>query len=416
MDVVEIRMWNGIGPAPAVLPIKMRGFVSAVNRGQAMTPDGKPSRTVVVSGHDYGKIWQTYQIAYLPAYAAGKPLLTSFALFELFKVDVKNTLPAPEFIRQMVEKIINPHLKGLMPKNSVMPTELKTGDSISVKRGVVNNSYQNQSGALYDMMRLYGDVGPWNELYTEDREDGVHVVYRPIPALRIAGINEPIDSPDRKIDETAPDPVFVPIEDSFIQNLQVARSDSNVANFYWVVNQRYDLIDDISRKLHAMKDSDKTLYLKDYPNSAVKYYGDRIMTAETMQSDDGVTSLASGLPAAEQERRSNKFEEWIDYRRRVLIDMNKDNVVFEQGSALVKGGPMRIDGTECMKAGDYALFRMGNMEYGAYAVQISDDFRPFVGYTTTLSLERGEGFVTRAQMEGGSQSPWLVENASGRGF
>lgn len=406
MDVVEIRMWGGLGRKPSVLPIKMRGFVSDVQRSQAMGEDGKPIRQVVVTGHDYGKIWQMMQIVFLAAYSESKSLLTTYALNELFGFGVVNTMSAPEFIRRAVEKIINPQIAGFMPENSPMPKKLETGDSISVKNGMVNLSLQDRQESIYDMMRFHGDVGTWNELYTEDREDGVHVVYRAIPALLLS----PQDG-SRKIMEDAPDPVYVGIHDSEITSLTVGRTDSTVANFFWVNNSRFDLIDEMQRKLAAIPADDGKVSLREYANATPKYYGTRPMNAETQQGDSGITNMTSGLPASEQTSRSTKQEAWIDKRRRQMLEMNKDNVVYERGSARIKGGPMRPDGKECMKAGDYAEFLMGNMTSEAYVVQIDDEFLPFQSYTTTLTFERGTGFAERAGLDSGRQSPWLAEQA-----
>ena len=411
MDVVEIRMWGGVGPRPVVLPIKMRGFVSQVNRAQAMGSDGRPIRSVTVSGQDYGKIWQTYQILYLQAYAEGQPLLTTFNMFEMFGINAQNTMKAGEFVKTMVQKILNPHIKGFMPEHSPMPKEMKL--DVTVSHGVINNSYQNQQGSLYDMMRFFCDVGIWNELYTEDREDGVYVVYRPTPALHVS---KPKGAKSRKIQDDAPEPVYVLVADDDIQGMNTSRSDANVANFYWVNNQRYDMISDNFRKMLAVKDSDTTVNLKDYPNAAKKYYGVRPMYGETQQSDDDVKSLTTGLDKDGQEKRTEKFEAWLDNRRRLMVEMNRDNVVLESGTARIKGGLMRPAGkdgkAEHMKAGDYARFQQGNLEFEGYIVQITDEFIPFRSYSTTINFERGTGFVTRAQMEGSVNSPWLAEQAS----
>lgn len=410
MDVVEIRMWSGIGMAPAKYPIKMRGFVSEVQRQQTMTPDGKPMRQVVISGLDYGKIWQIYQIQYLPAYVEGKSLLTSYNMWELFGIGPKAVMPAGEFVKTMVEKIINPHIKGFMPPKSELPTEIKTKDGISVKHGVVSNQYQNEQGSVYDLLKFYGDVGVWNELYTEDREDGVHCVYRPTPALSL-------DDMDKKegrktIQDDAPKPVFVPVPASSIESISTSRSDANVANFFWVNNQKYDLIDDNFRKLMALSASDKTVNSK-YPNVDPKYYGIRIMQAETQQGGDEIAFETSGGTASQITKRSGQIEAWIDKRRRLMVEMNKDNVVLERGTARIKGGPMRADGKETMKAGDYATFEIGGLSFAAYVVDITDEFMPFVAYTTTLNYERGEGFAERSTMESGRQSPWLAEQSAG---
>jgi hypothetical protein len=408
MDMIEIRMWGGTGAPPSVLPIVMRGFVSRIERPDGVSENGQPVRQVVVTGQDYGKIWQTFQVLYLAAYAEGQSLLTNFGLWEMFGIQAANAMKAGEFVRTMIEKIINPHLDGLIPKNSPMPRKLQTGDSIAVAHGVVNNSYQQMEGSIFDILKLHGDVGVWNELYTEDREDGVHVVYRPVPALHIT---KPAGAKSRKIQDDAPDPVYCTIYDDDIQSLPVARSDANVANFFWVNNSRFDLIDDMQRKLASIPKDDEKVSLKEYPNAAVKYYGVRPMYAHTQQAGDEVKSMTSGQPEDVQTERSDLQEAWIDKRRRIMIEMNRDNVVFENGTARVKGGQVRDGETDLARAGDYALFVKGRMMFEAYIVQVDHEFQPFQGYITTLTFERGTGFVERAQMGGGSESPWLAEQS-----
>jgi hypothetical protein len=407
MDVVEIRMWGGTGDAPATLPIVMRGFVTEVQRQQGVSDNGQPQRQVMVIGQDYGKIWQTYQVLYLQAYVEGKALLSAYNLWELVGLQAENTMKSSEFIRQMVEKVINPHIAGFMPEKSTMPKEIKTGDSISVKHGVVNNSYQSTQGSIYNILATHGDVGHWNELYTEDREDGVHCVYRPIPAMHIT---KPEGAKDRLIQDDATMPPVVPVPDSIITGYSTSRSDATVANFYWVNNQLFDLLDDMQRKLASLP-KDK-LGSRDYPNAAVRFYGTRAMYAETRQGGDKIKNLTPGLDAEKHEVRSIQQKDWIDNRRQILFDMNKDNVVLERGSARIKGGLMRPDGKELLKAGDYAEFQLGRVEWPAYVTQVDHEFAPFGSYTQTLYFERGEGFVRRTQAETGIESPWLAEQAS----
>lgn len=406
MDMIEIRFWHGLGPAPARYPIAMRGFVSEVQRGQGVDDAGRPQRHVIVSGHDYGKIWQMFQIIYLAAYAEGQALLTNFSLWEMFGVEAVNAMPASEFVRKMIDKVINPHLDGFLPKNTPMPRQLLT-DDLLVAHGVVNNSYQQMQGSISDILRFHGDVGVWNELYTEDREDGVHVVYRPTPALHLT---QPDGADSRKIQDDAPDPVYVEIPASQVLSLSESRTDANVANFFWVNNSRFDLIDEMQRKLASIPKDDGRVSLKEYPNSAVKYYGIRPMYAQTQQAGDEVKNVTSGQDKETQEKRSTLQESWIDKRRRLMIEMNRDNVVFERGAARIKGGPMRDDLVELMKAGDYARFVMGRLQFEAYVVQIDHEFRPFKEFTTTLTLERSTGFVERTQM--GGTGPWLLEQSS----
>lgn len=409
MDVIEIRMWSGVGGGSfdEKYPIIMRGFVSEVQRQQTLGQDGKPQRAVVISGQDFGKIWQTFQVLFLPAYAEGKALLTSFAIAELFDFKAVAALPAGEFVRTMVEKIINPHIKGFLPDSlpQSIPKEIQTGDSISVKHGTVGQSFQSQTGSVYEIMRMHADVGVWNELYTEDREDGVHCVYRAIPALHLTAP----EGGERKIQDDAPDPIYCDVWAEHIESVAVSRTDANIANFYWVNNAKYDLIDDMTRKLFGLTDGNKSISTKEYPNTAIKYYGVRPMYAETQMSGDDIKNDQSGQPQDKQDDRNKKQESWIEKRRRLMIEMNKDNVVFERGSMRIKGGLMRPGGAEAMKAGDYIRVHMGRLVWDAYVVQIDHDFVPYQGYTTTLIFERGEGFARRTALNG---APWIAEQAS----
>lgn len=411
MDMVEIRMWGGVGPAPSEYPIIMRGFVSDIQRSQSMGDGGRPQRSVTITGQDFGKIWQTYRVIYLAAYADSKALLTNFNMWDLFGVKAENAMKAGNFVRVMIENIINPHLDDFIPPYLPMPRKIQTGSSISVAHGVVHPSYQQSQGSIYDILRNHGDVGIWNELYTEDREDGVHCVYRPIPALHLTAPK----GKTRKIQDDAPEPVYVDIPDELITTLSLGRTDANVANFYWVGNARFDLIDEMQRKLASIPAGDSRVSLKEYPNTAVKYYGMRVMQADTQQGDDSIVNMMSGQTTGDTAARNVKQEAWIDKRRRLMMEMNKDNVVLERGTARIKGGPMRDDGVEAMKAGDYAMFHMGRLNWEAYVVQIDHEFLPYQSYTTTLALERGTGFAVRTS-DAGSSSPWLAEQASRFGF
>lgn len=92
-----------------------------------------------------------------------------------------------------------------------------------------------------------------------------------------------------------------------------------------------------------------------------------------------------------------------------MVEMNRDNVVLEQGSITIKGGIMRPDGKEHLKAGDYINVKRGRIEFKAYVISITDEMVPYEGYTAHITFERSTGFISRAASGG---APWLIEQAS----
>ncbi|ATI15625.1 hypothetical protein [Bordetella phage vB_BbrM_PHB04] len=404
MDFIEIRVRHsppdlignlaaGADDDPTRPPIVMRGFVSKVDRNETMGADGKPQRSVVINGQDYGKLWQMLQILYLPGYVIGQDILSNFKLFERFGVGFQTAMKGGEFVTQMIQKVVNPYLKKLMPENSPNPTEIQL--DISAQHGTTSiTGPQNQEGTIYDLMRTYTDVGIWNELYLEDREDGVFCVYRPNPAQSVDG---------KPIQDDAPEPTIVDLPDVDVLSMSVSRSDTNVANFYWVRAPRFEMVGDITMRLFAIQGADKkTVLLEDYPNTKTSLYGLRVMYGQTEMGGDDVTTFNSGQKAADSRKRDSGMASWIADRRRIMVEQNKDNVVLESGT-------MRVRGNEQIRAGCYVRIKRGTFNALYYVVQVDHDYIPFNGFFSTLTVERGMGFVERAKRGGGSDSPYLSE-------
>lgn len=394
MDFIEIRMRHSPpSSGGAKPPIIMRGFVSGVSRSETIGADGKPQRAVIVNGQDYGKLWQMLQIIYLPGYVIGEDILSGFKLFERFGVGFQTTMTAADFVTQMIQKVLNPYLANLMPTNSPNPTSVQL--DASVTHGVTSvTGPQNQEGSIYDLLRTYADVGPWNELYMDDREDGVFCVYRPIPVMDING---------NLIQSDAPAPTFTDLPDVDVISLNVSRSDANISNFYWVRAPRFELVSDIYRQQFAIQGADaSTVLLDTYANSAAQLYGIRVMYADTQQGGDDVTTFSSGLPSAQQSNRDTSMANWINDRRNIMVQQNKDNVLFESGT-------IRVRGNENIKAGTYVTLRRGQFKAIYYVVQVDHDYLPYQGFFSTLTVERGTGFIERVKRSGGSDSPYLAE-------
>ncbi|ECB1886235.1 hypothetical protein IAJ44_004291 [Salmonella enterica] len=399
MDVVEIRMWNGRGKAPYPLPIKMRGFVSEITRGRQLGSDGKPMRTVVITGQDYGKILQTYQIVYLTNYPGAPALLTGFDFFEQFGGTVRNTISGAEYLKLVMEKVINPLLGTLIPEFNGMPREIQVDAQTNA---MMSNSYNSQQGSVYDLLKGFLDVGIWNELYVEDREEGVFLVWRPVPAFDLQTGNPTQTSTGKIYQGTIPD--------NDITQMRQGRKDESVFNFYWCTNTNFDMMGDDFLQAQAMQ-GDLHQPTLTYPNTAKKYYGIRAMYADSVMGPMDVENQNSGLPASEQTARDGSMNQWITARRQVMVSNNKDNVVMEYGNIELKGGPTRDKSTDALKAGDYVLVLDGMLTWQAYVTGFQDNFIPFRSYTSSITFERGSGFAWRVSEASGS-SPWLRDQAT----
>ncbi|MGT2471670.1 hypothetical protein [Paraburkholderia terrae] len=360
-------------------PILMRGFVSGIRRDQVVGPDGRPQRTVTVRGLDYGKILQMLQIKYLPGYIVGEDYLSSFRLFERFGVGFQTALKASDFVTQVITAIVNPFLQNMMPPSSTKPKAIQV--DASVQNGVVDVSgSQNSEGSVYELLKLYGDVGIWNELYIESREDGEHLVYRPNPIKDLNGVPIQFGAANMV-------PVQIPARD--IIGLSVERTDDAVGNYFWCRSPRWEMVDDNVGRLWAMTQGDRsTVDLSTYPNSAVALYGLRCMQVETAQGGDEVTTMTSGQDAERQSARSSSMMNWLVGRRAGLAAQNRDNVLFESGTA-------RIRANENVRPGCFVELWQGDVSTVFYCPKVAFEYQFGVGMFQVLTLERGDGFIQR---------------------
>lgn len=401
MDVVHIRMARSVadyaGKVELNMPLIMRGFITSIRRDQVITEEG-PRRAVVITGQDYGKILQIMRIVYHMGMPIGVNLISAFKLTASYNVEAKLFDDAAEFVEEIVEKIVLPFLKDMRSE----ATEEGVGDSSPVEDILVEATYgangsvspfganQWDGGTIYDLLAYFGDVGPWNELFIEDREDAPYLVYRPTPFRNLKG---------ELIQDAAVEPLTVDVNDVELMAYSIERTDAAVGNYYWVEAPRYTLPSGVLLRLTALDGGmPPSPYLKDYRNSAPEFYGTRMVETTSQQ---GIRT--DGLPEAEHDESNDEGVKLLADKRRVLIENNRDNVVFEQGT-------MQLRGNERIKAGCYVrLTRTGGLVANHYAYQVNHDFVWGGAFTTSIVFERGTGFVERIQREGGKESPYLAE-------
>jgi hypothetical protein len=414
MDLVEIRMshephkkfMNG-----GKLPIIMRGFISEVRRPESIAGGGKPSRQMVITGQDYGKIWQILQIFYMPNYPAGENLITQFKMFSQYGVGFE-TQKAKDFLVAVILKVINPFIadmkgqgeEGNNPDTSPLQEIRALEDDIQTGNGIVSPFGINQwnGGTIYQLLHTYLDVGPFCELFLEDREDGVFVVHRQNPFYTLEGdkIPEYVAGGEDVFGFTDPEVIDLPGSD--IQSVSLSRSDAHVANYYWVDSPRHELNYGPYLKLAAAQGKEEDFFVQKERNSNPKIYGIRKMWEQTQQGAPEEKNSGNGAKSAQNKEQETFSGKWIGDRRKLLVAQNKDNVVWEQGS-------MRIRGREDIRAGVYVQVKRGTMYSKYYVVQVDHEFVPFSGFFTTLHVERGNGFAERAKRSGGVASPYYSE-------
>lgn len=460
MDGIELRMSHNHGQQNRKPPIIMRGFVSAVERSQSVDGNGAPIRTVTIRGQDYGKIWQMIRIDYRPQNVLGNAFITQFPLFERFGIAVTANKTAKEFFTEVVEKIINPHLAGFLPQDWPMPRQI-TVEALTTKGLTSVSGPQQQEGSLYDILATFLDVRPgFNEIYIEDRPDGVVAVLRPNPALDLDGnfiqqpagyqeVNAPSetappppapaptpaapeptppgaaadDTPITTLPETVvtasrispPSPRPAPatgrvvakrytVPASDIISLELSRTDQDVANYFWVENPRYEMLEDFARAYGVANTAARaSVYMETYPNNRPSIYGIRPMVVATQMGDS--TNFSTGADRAGTDRNITQSMLWADDRRAVLAAMNKDNVMLETGQ-------VRMAGNENIRAGMHLNLGAGALAAPYYAATVIQEYQPFKGYFTTVQLERGQGFVRRIQA-GGQTPPFILELGAG---
>lgn len=391
MDMVEIRFCHdpfeyskpSEGYRP---PIVMRGLVSNVSRNETMS-GGKPVRTVTVSGQDFGKILQVLQIFYLNNSVVGDNLLTEFRFFQKYTGDRPKHMPAAEFVQRVMAKVVTPYLERLALNSTgagvgVNPIS-KWSENVTID-GVVSpwllNQYENVS--MYTMLAGILDVGPFNELYVEDREDSVRLNVRPAPFLDAIG---------NPIQGVRPEKLKIGSDD--VVSMTVNRTDAGTANYFWVQAAQWAMYNNETAKMLASVGNESSFIKFDYLNSNMSYYGIRRMQVTTsLLPNDYIPSDSDKDKQAQS--NSVKSGNWIEARRDLLAKINKDNVVFENGN-------MRLRGNERIKAGmQLELARgEGGVKSSAYITQVDHEFSPFQGFYTNIVIERGTGFIKRSQQK-----------------
>lgn len=387
MDIVEFRLARSPHEYSGTsLPVVMRGFVSSIIRSRTMSGDN-PQRVVSVSGHDYGKILQILRIYYLNNSVIGDNILGNFRFFQKYAgLNNSKIMSGNDFARLVVDKVVNPYVETLTSNLSGSKVDAAVVSSFSLDCDIEGTISPNDVSTFNDgdvgqLLSRYLDIGAFNELLVEDRDDGVHLVIRKNPYLTPTG--DPIQ--DGASLET------IDIDDSHIESITESRSDSGVANYFWVTNNAWQIIFNMPMRELANASATDEYALFEYPNTSAARYGFRKMEVSSEMGPD-FQKYSDATSGQESSTEGDKLMEWLVSRRKILADQNKDNVVFEHGQMVLRGN-------EKIKVGQELRVKFGSSFTASYYVTgVAHQFLPFQSFKTIVTFERGTNFIERSQI------------------
>lgn len=383
MDVIEIRITTDPTKEPRLL---MRGYISEVRRDQSMGNDGRPSRMIHVSGHDIGKLMMTQMIHFLPG-KDSEYILTGFGplmkYFEQFTTNSKRgKVTAQDFVGAFKD-LLQMHLDSIH-ENGALAKDLTVSAVVpAAVDGTILTLLLTSTGdvSYYDFMSRYLDVGPFNELFLLDTQDGTKLICKPnyydLEGMNAVAANTGYSYPK--------------IKDEDIVALSSSRSDARVANWFWVWPHQTALESEWTALVQAWKNGsvgdireglkdEEPPYTIHNESSLQKYFGYRKMSTGLMLQPPAYVSTE--LPdTGTVQANEQTMQEWVKEKTKDLRDDNFRNAVLENSV-------FRIRGDETLKPGTW-IDHLGLH----YVVRVEHEIQPFGNFVTTLHTERGTSLV-----------------------
>jgi hypothetical protein len=334
-----------------------------------------------------------YRVMFMFLAAQGQNYLETFKLQAATGIEAQ-LLPVAEFYKQLITRAINPFIQKMaqFSASQIKPFQTDLIDDTVPGQVAPQLAASMDSVSIWHLMDMFADR-PWNELFVEDQEDGPHVVFRQAPYKDYDG--------DALILQGAKDPGEVSIDSAEVVSSSLQRSDGRVANFYWVPPGMTQM-DSAMLTTAAMLAQGYPIDLAHDANTPT-IYGQRMMQAGTNLVPGDVAQPIVMLPKAAKDRAANATVTWAHARASQLMALNRDNVLFDEGSLVVMG-------RETLVAGKYLKLTRGDIESSMYIQSVAHQFLPLQGWSTHLRVIRGTGYRVRTTHPG---QPWVVEGYRG---
>lgn len=400
MDTAEIRLCRNAHEYPGgTPPVVMRGFVRSVTREEQLDAGGRPNRVVRISGDDYGCIPELVQISIMHGAALQQTILPVLRLDQL---GIQNSIiPAGEFIQTLLIPV-NKQI-GDMSAHTGDPgiTSISYRGSVSVGE-VYTRRLEQAEGTIWKLMFDFADT-PWNELYIEDTDAGPELVYRPTPWKDLDGgwipnMGQSVNAETVRFEGGGITDSQQEIE--LVRSTVYQRNDAHVYNVYWAKAWALPM-DPMPVFSNALATQVDGVHILDYEHAAKSIYGVRVLTLDTTQAPSGTPWPDGGVdqrPVVKQ-----NFDDWLRQKREWMVAANKDNVLRDEGTLVVRG-------SEKFKIGRYYLLDRGTFLTDHYLTRVSHTYVPYREYVTHLNFIRANNYILR---QGSAPSAFLREGRKG---
>jgi cell wall-associated NlpC family hydrolase len=220
MDYVEIAFSLFRNRPPVTV---MRGFVDNTRYVDSLDQEGRPSRRVLISGRDFGKLWLKFKIFYLvelSQYVGGDVgLLEQFYDFP-FKFFTPN-----EFFTTVADRLLLKFLAKLRAQNPAIP-DLAVRPAIPdiYQVNPVSADLMSFQGPVYNLMMQFASQ-PYTECFFRDQNDGPEWLWRWAPLLKAGNV--------LPMSDHASHPGVKTVHAGEIVEHDMGRSDNATLNYLW---------------------------------------------------------------------------------------------------------------------------------------------------------------------------------------
>jgi len=362
MDAIEVRAAHD---GSQNLKVLIRGFVSSIRREESIG-GGTPSRRVLVTCQDVGKLWMTTMLHFLWYPQEQAQLLTGYGLYVKYLGASPKNMHGTEFLSKIVG-ILDDQLRTMLSGSALGMSLAAAGEGTGV---VPCNAYMlTTDTSFYAFLSQQLDRGAWYELWMDDVGYGdVQVRWRELWSGPDSGITLTLDD---------------------LQSIIVWRDDSRVSNWYWASPLGGAMLDQLNQMIEAERVGFAVQDGRTYTQSAEKFFGWRKLEVRFSLMPPGWATNASAPFKDQYLQGQPQMTDWIADRTAALKRLNQDNVRLE--SAVV-----RCAGNENLRPGTWVTLMKATIPFRYYVTKVEHEITLWASFVTVLSLERGEDISGRA--------------------